>query len=97
MSAIAVDDLQAQLAALRAENEQLRAQERVTADEVAPASAQPCGLVAGAPVRRCCIVIATILVPVSIVERLGARSSWWTRMRSSRPSRRSWTTRPCSR
>jgi hypothetical protein len=65
MSAIADDDLHAQLAALRAENEQLRARDTVTADAVAP------------PARRSgrwrtvlsaiCIVVAAILVPVSIV------------------------------
>ena len=65
MSAIADDDLHAQLAALRAENEQLRARDTVTDDAVAP------------PARKSgrwrtvlsaiCIVVATILVPVSIV------------------------------
>ena len=65
MSAIADDDLHAQLAALRAENEQLRARDTVTDDAVAP------------PARKSgrwrtvlsaiCIVVAAILVPVSIV------------------------------
>ena len=63
MSAIADDDLHAQLDALRAENERLR--ETVTADAAPPAPRR-----SGrwrAFVSALCIVIAAILVPVSIV------------------------------
>ncbi|MET0782172.1 MAG: hypothetical protein ABWZ16_11715 [Microbacterium sp.] len=66
MSATADDDLQAQLAALRAENEQLRAQGAVSADEAAPPK-RPSGGRWRAVVSALCIVIAAILVPVSIV------------------------------
>ncbi|SFS01770.1 hypothetical protein SAMN04487846_1507 [Microbacterium sp. cf046] len=65
MPATADDDLQAQLEALRAENESLRAQTAVVADGTAPAARK-----AGrwrAVVSALCIVIAAILVPVSIV------------------------------
>jgi hypothetical protein len=63
MSAIADDDLHAQLAALRAENARLR--ETVTDEAVSPPPRK-----SGrwrAPVSALCIVIAAILVPVSIV------------------------------
>jgi hypothetical protein len=65
MPAVAEDDLQAQLALLRAENDRLRAQTTGTADEAPPPTRR-----AGrwrAPVSAICIVIAAILVPVSIV------------------------------
>ena len=67
MSATDVDDLQAQLAALQAENERLRAQGTVRADEVAPAPSGRAGRWRGF-LSAVCIVIATILVPVSIVS-----------------------------
>ena len=52
MSAIADDDLRAQLDALRAENERLRARETVTDDAVVAGAAQDAA--AGAPsCRRC--------------------------------------------
>lgn len=65
MPAVAEDDLQAQLAALRAENDRLRADSGMPSD-----AASPPGRRAGrwrAPVSAICIVIAAILVPVSIV------------------------------
>ncbi|HYI52268.1 MAG TPA: hypothetical protein VEX42_11935 [Microbacterium sp.] len=65
MPAVAEDDLQAQLALLRAENDRLRAQAPGAADETPPPTRR-----AGrwrAPVSAICIVIAAILVPVSIV------------------------------
>lgn len=66
MSASDVDDLQAQLAALRAENEELKAREAVPPDEVAPASRSRSGWWRSL-LSAVCIVVATILVPVSIV------------------------------
>jgi len=65
MPAVAEDDLQAQLALLRAENDRLRAQTTGSSDETPPQTRR-----AGrwrAPVSAICIVIAAILVPVSIV------------------------------
>jgi hypothetical protein len=65
MPAVAEDDLQAQLALLRAENDRLRAQTSGPSDETPPPTRR-----AGrwrAPVSAICIVIAAILVPVSIV------------------------------
>lgn len=59
-------DLEAQLAALRAENEALRAAEAVPPDEVAPTTFKR-GTWWRAVLSALCIVIATILVPVSIV------------------------------
>lgn len=65
MPAVAEDDLQAQLEALRAENDRLRAQNVAPPDEAAP-PARKTGRWR-APVSAICIVIAAILVPVSIV------------------------------
>ncbi len=66
MSATDVDDLQAQLASLRAENEQLRTQGAVSEDQVPPGSPSRAGWWR-ALLSALCIVVATILVPVSIV------------------------------
>lgn len=65
MSAVADEDLQAQLDRLRAENDRLRAQSTAPVDETAPAGRRPGRW--RAPVSAICIVIAAILVPVSIV------------------------------
>jgi len=66
MSANDVDDLQAQLASLRAENELLRGQSRGSEDVIAPAPPTRAGRWR-ALLSAVCIVVATILVPVSIV------------------------------
>lgn len=65
MSVSDVDDLHAQLAALRAENEQLRARGAVPADESAPPARRRKNWWRGL-LSAICIVVATILVPVSI-------------------------------
>ena len=67
MSASDVDDLQGQLAALRAENEELKARGAVPPDEVAPAPRSRAGWWRSL-LSAVCIVVATILVPVSIVS-----------------------------
>ncbi|HEX5728557.1 hypothetical protein [Microbacterium sp.] len=66
MSASDVDDLQAQLTALRAENEELKTRGAVPPDEIAPASRNRAGWWRSL-LSAICIVVATILVPVSIV------------------------------
>lgn len=66
MSATDVDDLESQLAALRAENALLRSQSAAPPDETAPRAAARPGRWR-AIVSALCIVIAAILVPVSIV------------------------------
>jgi len=61
-----VDDLQAQLAALRAENERLRTQGAVPGDVASAPRSRAGGW--RAFLSAFCIVVATILVPVSIVS-----------------------------
>jgi hypothetical protein len=65
MSVSDVDDLQAQLAALRAENDLLRAQGAVPEDESAPVTRSRSTWWRGL-LSAICIVVAAILVPVSI-------------------------------
>ncbi|WP_292827560.1 hypothetical protein [Microbacterium sp.] len=67
MSDTAADDLQAQIDALRTENEKLRAQTLVLEDETAVPARRASGRWR-AVVSAICIVIAAILVPVSIVS-----------------------------
>ena len=66
MSAIADDDLHAQLAALRAENEQLRARDTVDRRTRSRPPARRSGRWRTV-LSAICIVVAAILVPVSIV------------------------------
>jgi hypothetical protein len=65
MPAVAEDDLQAQLAALRAENDRLRTQAASPSDEKQTHPRRTGRW--RAPVSAICIVVAAILVPVSIV------------------------------
>ena len=65
MPAVAEDDLQAQLAALRAENDRLRTEAASPSDEKQTHPRRTGRW--RAPVSAICIVVAAILVPVSIV------------------------------
>jgi hypothetical protein len=66
MPATDVDDLRAELAALQAENDALRAKAAAPPDESAPAARSRAGWWRGL-LSAICIVVATILIPVSIV------------------------------